>query len=88
MRARRARVAWSSTLPPRTAAQGNLYVSHFDLAAAGGTGRVSVLSPAGKLLKEVEAPAPELTGIALDPEGTTVFVTESSTNTVFSMPAL
>jgi len=65
-------------------ANGNLYVSHYDLAAAGTKGLVSAISSAGKLLFEMEAPAPELTGIALNPEGTALYLTEASTNTVYS----
>lgn len=63
---------------------GNLYVTHYDFATTGVKGLVSVLSPDGKLVREITAPAPELTGIALNLEGNAIFVTEESTSSVFT----
>jgi len=67
-------------------AQGNLYVCQYDLAAAASTGRVSVISSGGKLLREIEIPAPELTGIVINPEGSMLYVTEASTSSVYGVP--
>ena len=63
---------------------GTLYVSHYDFASTGSKGLVSVLSADGKLTREIEAPAAELTGIALSPEGNAIFVTEASTSSVYT----
>jgi sugar lactone lactonase YvrE len=63
-----------------------MYVCHYDVASSGtAKGLVSVISPAGKLLREIEAPAPELTGVTLNAEGTILYLTESSTNTVYGL---
>lgn len=50
-------------------AQGNLYVTRFDLATgANKQGVISVISPEGKLLQDIPTPAPELTGITVNPQ--------------------
>ncbi|KAL1522353.1 hypothetical protein AB1Y20_017345 [Prymnesium parvum] len=63
---------------------GKLYVSHYDFASTGAKGLVSIISSFGKLEREIEAPAAELTGIALSPSQDAIFVTEASTNSVYT----
>eukprot|EP00966_Prymnesium_polylepis_P005808 132430-Prymnesium_polylepis.1 len=55
---------------------GTLYVTQYDIKEASLTGLISVLSADGKLLREIETPAAELTGVALSPDGSAIFVTE------------
>lgn len=68
--------------------KGNLYVTRFDAASPSGPkpGCIAVISPEGKLLQEITTPAPELTGITIDPEHKALFVTESSTNSIYRIP--
>tara|TARA_B110001452_G_scaffold173121_1_gene145078 strand:+ start:1784 stop:1984 length:201 start_codon:yes stop_codon:yes gene_type:complete len=63
-------------------------VTRFDAASPSGPkpGCIAVLSPEGKLLQEIATPAPELTGITINPEGNALFVTEASTNSVYRIP--
>ena len=63
---------------------GNLYVARYDFAAPDRKGVVSVISAAGKLVQDIEAPAAELTGITFDRSQGTVFVSEASTGSVYS----
>lgn len=70
---------------------GNIYVARFDFAARGevkgpsssSPGFISVLSASGSLLKEVQCPASEVSGIVVS--GSTVYVSEASTNTVYTL---
>jgi sugar lactone lactonase YvrE len=62
---------------------GVLYVSRYDHSGCRGYGRVAALDLEGNLLEEYTLPHPELTGIAYS-DGV-VYVTESSTNSVFSL---
>jgi len=48
-------------------------------------GKIAVLSPEGTLVKHIVCPASELSGIAVDPKGMTLFITEASTNSVFTV---
>jgi len=68
--------------------QGNLYVTRYDFAnaAAPKQGCVSVLSPEGTLVQDIATPAPELTGITINPQQNAFFVTEASTNTIYRIP--
>lgn len=68
--------------------KGNLYVSRYEVSGADATGLVSVLSSSGKLISEVVLPAPELTGIVIDPSGAFLYVTENSTSSVYRFGAL
>ncbi|KAL3933752.1 MAG: hypothetical protein SGPRY_000147 [Prymnesium sp.] len=63
---------------------GHLYVSHYDFPSTGAKGLVSVLSADGKLVREIEVPAAEVTGIALSPEQDAIFVTEASTKSIYT----
>lgn len=67
------------------AADGSVFVGHFDFAApgAGQQGKISKLSPRGELLEELWVPAPEISGLAL--KGATLYVTEQSTNSLFAI---
>ena len=68
---------------------GNLFVGHFDFAAEDADdaqpGRVSVFSPAGKLLAEVDFPAPEITAMAVlsSSDGKHLYVTEATTCSIY-----
>jgi len=64
-------------------AEGNLYVCQYDIATGSATGCVLVISPEGKTLREMVTPAPEVTGIAIN--GSMLYITEASTNTVYEM---
>lgn len=63
---------------------GHVYVALFDFAGHGsGQGRVAVLSPQGTLVKEIACPGgAEVSGIALDPAGGALIVTDASTSRV------
>jgi sugar lactone lactonase YvrE len=62
---------------------GLLYVARSELPELAERGVVSVLSPEGALLREIEVGAgPELTGLALAPDASALYVTEASTNSV------
>jgi sugar lactone lactonase YvrE len=49
-------------------------------------GCISVISPEGKLLQDIAVPAPELTGITINPQQNALFVTEASTNSIYRLP--
>jgi len=69
--------------------QGNLYVTRYDFAVKDGPpqpGCISKISPDGKLLEDIPTPAPELTGITVNPQQDALFVTEASTNEVYRVP--
>lgn len=66
---------------------GNLYVSQGDFSGVEGVqGMVTVLSPQGKVLRETVCPGADVTGVVV--AGDTVYVSESTTDTLFSMPVL
>jgi len=46
---------------------------------------VSVLTPEGALVRELEVPGPEVTGLALSPDGTHLYITEATGNAVYRM---
>ena len=56
-------------------------MGHYELAATGVGGRVSVLDASGKLLDELSVPGPEITGIQVGSD--CVYITESSNNCVY-----
>lgn len=71
---------------------GNIYVARFDFARAdvdgpssSSPGVVSVISANGSLLKEIQCPASEVSGIVVS--GCNVYLSEASTNTVYTFPA-
>ncbi len=65
---------------------GNVYIGRFDFAEGGCGGSVAVLSPKGVLLQETDCPGSEVSGIVVS--GETVYVSESSGDTVYSMPTV
>lgn len=66
-------------------ARGLIYVARPEHPELGERGVISVLSPAGALLKEFEVPGPEVTGLALSPDGSRLLVAEATTNSVTSV---
>ena len=66
-------------------ADGVLYVALYDMVATGSPGRIVVLSPRGALLRELTLPAPEVSGLAVDVERGLLYVTESSSNSLFRL---
>lgn len=49
-------------------------------------GLVSVLSPEGSHLKDIEVPGAEVSGLALSPDGDALFVTEASASAIYRVP--
>lgn len=62
---------------------GLLYVARFDTKEAAETGVVSVLSPTGEHLRDIEIPGPEVTGVCLSPGSDALYVTEAATGAVY-----
>ena len=62
---------------------GRLYVARFELRTCQGTGSVDVINPDGSLEESIAIPAPEVSGLCISPAGDALYVTESSTNTVY-----
>jgi hypothetical protein len=63
---------------------GLLYVGLFEPRESGvEMGVVAVLSPDGERLKDIEIPGPEISGLALSPDGDSLIVTEASTGGVY-----
>ena len=64
-------------------ARGHLYVARFDLPELAERGLVSVLSAAdGSLVREIVVAGPEVTGLALSPDGDVLVVSEATGNTI------
>jgi sugar lactone lactonase YvrE len=63
-------------------ARGLLYVSRPELPELSEHGVVSVLDGEGRLLKDLHVPGPEVSGMALSPDGNALYITESTHNTV------
>ena len=72
-------------------AQGSLYVGVYETsrAAAASSGKSSgsvlVLSDAGKLVSVITTEAPEVTGLCVNAKGTTLYITEKSTGSVYQV---
>ncbi len=71
-------------------AESRLFVARFEFSgiSAGGTtlgGLISVIGPDGKLLSEVEAPCSEVTGLMIKSSEESLFVTEQSTSSIYSV---
>merc|ERR1711934_1092438 len=62
---------------------GNLYVARYDFKSVAAEGTISVLSPKGVELRTLSVPAPEITGIVIEPAkeggGVSLVITEAST---------
>lgn len=65
---------------------GCLYVAHFDFEGASPAGLLTVLSSEGKVLKEVPLGGPEVSGVTISPDGSTLVVTDSGANTISQIP--
>ena len=71
-------------------AESRLFVARFEFSgiSAGGTtlgGLISVIGPDGKLLCEIEAPSPEVTGLMIKASEESLVVTEQSTSSIYSV---
>ena len=66
---------------------GNLYVARFDFKECAEVGCIVVLSPKGEVLRELAVPAPEVTGVVIEPNkdtgGVTLLVTEATTGGLY-----
>lgn len=62
---------------------GLVYVARPEAPELAERGIVSVLSPEGVLLREFEVPGPEVSGLALTPDGSHLCVCEATGNTVW-----
>jgi sugar lactone lactonase YvrE len=70
-----------------TDASGNIYVARHDYGAENAVGCITILSPRGKELAEIDTPAPHITGITLGPESSPyLYVTEVSTKSIYRIP--
>ena len=64
------------------AARGLLYVARFELPELAERGLVSVLNAEGHVVRELDVAGPEVTGLALAPDGSFLIVSEATTNTL------
>lgn len=65
---------------------GNLYVCHYDVPASSRDGRVLIISPEGDVTGEITVPGtPEVSGVAVSPDGRYVYITEKTTGSVHRM---
>lgn len=62
---------------------GLLYVARPELPDLTEKGLISVLSPDGELLRDLEVPGPEVTSLALSPDGKYLYFADSTANKVF-----
>eukprot|EP00744_Colponema_vietnamica_P001347 GILI01002239.1.p1 GENE.GILI01002239.1~~GILI01002239.1.p1 ORF type:complete len:299 (+),score=34.08 GILI01002239.1:53-898(+) len=68
-------------------ADGLLYVARFDFDGASPNGKISVLDEEGNHVRDFFVPAPEITGLAIGgPDGSELYATEASTNSVYRIP--
>lgn len=65
---------------------GNLFVTRFEYKGLNNTsGYLSIIKPSGKLIKEIKTITPEITGIAYDKNSNIIYITEISTNSIFTI---
>jgi len=69
---------------------GNLYVARYDFKSVAAEGTISVLSPKGVELRTLSVPAPEITGIVIEPNresagGVPLVITEASTGAPYRL---
>jgi DNA-binding beta-propeller fold protein YncE len=69
-------VAWDD-------ARGLLYVARYEFADLAEKGVISVLDGEGALVRELAVPGPEVTGLAITPDGTALVVSEATTSTLY-----
>jgi sugar lactone lactonase YvrE len=62
---------------------GTLYVARFEFRGVSPTGVVAVLDAEGRVVREHVIPGPEVTGVAVSPDGSFLYVTEASTGSVY-----
>lgn len=60
-----------------------LYVARFDISEVTDKGIISVVNIEGQIIKEINIPGPQITGLTLSPDGTYLVVSEGSTNTLY-----
>jgi len=65
--------------------EGNLFVSRFEHKGLNTPGYITVIAPTGKLVGEIASAAPELTGICFNQKTNQIYVTETSTNSIFQI---
>jgi len=64
--------------------QGSLYIGQYDVKESTSEGTVLVVSNTGKLTSTITTTGPEISGLAINNEGT-LFITEKSTGTIFKI---
>lgn len=64
---------------------GLIYVARPEMPELSDKALVSILTPEGALVRELEVPGPEVTGLALSPDGTHLYITEATGNAVYRM---
>ena len=68
-------------------AQGSLYVGIFESKSSERTsGSVLVLNDAGKTVNVITTDAPEITGVAIPGSGATLYITERSSGSIYTVP--
>lgn len=67
-------------------ANGVIYVAMYELDGLSGDGTVVALNTKGKVLNEISVPYSELTGLAVSPDGTGLYITEASRGAVIMVP--
>ncbi|KAG7395931.1 hypothetical protein PHYBOEH_003010 [Phytophthora boehmeriae] len=68
-------------------ASGTLYVGHYDFSGSStSTGKISVISSDGLLLRTIGLPGTEITGVCLSADGEFIIATEASTNSIHRVP--
>ncbi|KAL0583571.1 hypothetical protein ABG067_006489 [Albugo candida] len=66
--------------------KGNIFVGHYDFAHTATKGHISVLNERGAITHTLQVPGPEITGLCLSRDEAFVYVTESSTNSIYCVP--
>jgi DNA-binding beta-propeller fold protein YncE len=67
-------------------ARGLLYVVRGDLPELAAAGIVSVLNAEGGLVREIVVPGPEVSGVALAPDGSHLVVADATSNALHRVP--
>lgn len=68
-------------------ARGRLFVAAHDFAGGDSemNGKIYVLSAEGDVEETIEVPGPEITGITINPRTNQLYVTEDSTNSIYTV---
>lgn len=64
---------------------GLLYVARPEVADLSEKGIITVLSPEGELLRDLEVPGPDVASLALSPDGRYLFFSDATNNKVYRM---